>query len=458
MGTRRFVVRAILVVGCVATASLSVHAQALCFSPAVNYPTGIHPGGVAAADLDGDGDVDLVVADGGALRILVLKNDGQGTFDTVKYEIGFASWSPCAADLDGDGDVDLVVACSPYGPLWGDVAVLRNNGDGSFAAPVQYGELRYATAVFAADLDGDGDLDLAVAVGGGPYNYVSILKNNGDGTFGMAVNYPAGLDPMSVFAADLDGDGDLDLAVANYGGDSASVLVSVLMNNGDGTFSAATNYTTEYAPSSVIAADLDGDGDFDLAVSNWYSASVSILTNKGDGTFSDAINYRVGDTPSKVIATDVDGDGDLDLVTANLGSRDVSVLRNHGDGVFAAATYYSVGANPNDLAAADLDGDGDPDLAVNNNGGSNVSILMNCTVPCRCPHQGDVDGSGFVDVTDILSVIGIAFVNGADPQDPICPRTRGDVNNSGVVDVNDVLYIIKTAFLNGPDPVNPCGP
>ena len=78
--------------------------------------------------------------------------------------------------------------------------------------------------------------------------------------------------------------------------------------------------------------------------------------------------------------------------------------------------------------------------------------------PCSCPHQGDLDGSGFIDVSDVLKVIGVAFTNGADVKDPNCPTTRGDVNNSGVVDVNDVLYIIKTAFQNGPNPFNPCGP
>jgi len=77
---------------------------------------------------------------------------------------------------------------------------------------------------------------------------------------------------------------------------------------------------------------------------------------------------------------------------------------------------------------------------------------------CSCPYQGDLDGSGAIDVQDVLAVIKIAFVNGTDVKDPLCPKTRGDVNNSGVVDVQDVLYIIKTAFTNGPNPVNPCGP
>jgi hypothetical protein len=77
---------------------------------------------------------------------------------------------------------------------------------------------------------------------------------------------------------------------------------------------------------------------------------------------------------------------------------------------------------------------------------------------CSCPHQGDLAENGFIDVSDVLRVISIAFVNGADTQDPECPKTRADVNNSAIVDVQDVLYIIKTAFTNGPPPVDPCGP
>lgn len=84
--------------------------------------------------------------------------------------------------------------------------------------------------------------------------------------------------------------------------------------------------------------------------------------------------------------------------------------------------------------------------------------LGKCKPVCTCRYQGDIDQSGFVDVTDVLQEIGIAFVNGTDIKDPSCPKTRGDVNNSSVVDVNDVLFIIKTAFTNGPPPVNPCGP
>ena len=112
------------------------------------------------------------------------------------------------------------------------------------------------------------------------------------------MDYPAGARPYSVFGADLDGDGDIDLAVANYYDDD----VSILLNNGDGTFALAVNYGAGNYPSSVFGADVDGDGDTDLAVANYMDNDVSILLNNGDGTFALAVNYGAGSLSSSVFA------------------------------------------------------------------------------------------------------------------------------------------------------------
>ncbi|MFH1620456.1 MAG: FG-GAP-like repeat-containing protein, partial [Patescibacteria group bacterium] len=98
--------------------------------------------------------------------------------------------------------------------------------------------------------------------------------------FSPVVNYSVGSNPRAVFAVDLDKDGDSDLATANYSSNSVSILV----NNGDGTFATAVNYAVGNRPATVFAADLDGDGDNDLAVANYYSDNVSVLLNNGDGT------------------------------------------------------------------------------------------------------------------------------------------------------------------------------
>ena len=148
-------------------------------------------------------------------------------------------------------------------------------------------------SVFAADLDGDDYPDLAVT--NWPYG-VSILLNNGDRTFQSAVNYDAGSYPISVFSIDLDGDSDNDLAVANRGSNN----ISILMNNGDGTFQTAVHYDAGDEPCLYFPNDLNGDGDLDLAVANKgvypYDSNgrISILLNNGDGTFQPAVDYDRG--------------------------------------------------------------------------------------------------------------------------------------------------------------------
>jgi hypothetical protein len=267
----------------------------------------------------------------------------------VNYAARSNPYAVYAADLNGDGEPDLAVANEGSR----DVSVLINNGDGTFAAAVNYEVGPHPHSVWAADLDGDGKSDLAV---GDDFD-MSVLKNNGDGTFAAPVHYAAGLSPRYVLAADLNGDGKPDLAAANV----VSNDVSVLFNNGDGTFASAANYTVGSLPRSIFAADLDGDGDQDLAVANENSNNVSILFNNGHGTFASAINYGVGNQPVSVFAADLDGDGDQDLAVATYGSQSVSVLKNNGDGTFAMAVGYAAG-HPGSVIAADLDGEGKLDL------------------------------------------------------------------------------------------------
>ncbi len=342
------------------------------FFPApVNYGAGNAPASVYSANLDGDSDDDLAVANSGSNNISILLNNGDGTFAAaVNYGAGNEPVSVYSTDLDGDSDNDLAVANYSSD----NASILLNNGDGTFTAAVNYGAGNEPISIYSADLDGDNDSDLAVA----NYNSdnVSILLNNGDGTFQTAVNYGVSNAPMSVYSADLDGDNDNDLAVVN----SLSNNVSILINNGDGTFQTAVTYGTAINPASVCCVDLNGDSVIDLAVANlgFFNAGVvSILLNNGDGTFQPGVPYGTGNATFSVHFADLDGDSDNDLAAANSGSNDVSILLNNGDGTFEAAVDYGVGDYPLSVFCADLDSDSDNDLAVANYNSNNVSILLN---------------------------------------------------------------------------------
>lgn len=330
------------------------------------------PRSVAAGDLDGDGDVDLVVANRGADTLLVLQNDGTGAFtNSDTLAVGATPESVAAADLDGDGDLDLAVVTAGTN----SVSVYQNNGSGTFTSlgtAVTVGSFPFS--VTAADLDGDGDLDLAVA--NQTSGTVSALENNGSGTFAnFGADVAAGAGASSVTAADLDGDGDLDLAAAN----TDTNTVSILRNDGSGTFTAVGDVIAQTGPAFITAADVDGDGDLDLVTANHIANSVSILQNDGAGAFTKlGADIAVGDDPNSVIAADVDGDGDLDLVATNTGTNSVSVLENDGSGIFTSlGAVVPIAGGPVFVTAADLDGDGDLDLAIADLNGATVSILKN---------------------------------------------------------------------------------
>ncbi len=351
----------------------------------LTYLVGCGPHSVIAIDLDGDGELDLAVANSCSNNISVLINDGFGTFlPKVDYPTGKEPLSISAADFDGDGDVDL--AAANFGDVEkhdsSTVSVLKNNGDGTFSAKIDYLTGLSSIAVFAGDLDGDGDIDLAVANSGYFYDpdysdyedsTVSVLLNNADGTFANKVDYVTGIGAGSVFSVDINGDGDLDLVVAN----SPAKTISTLENNGDGAFGNKVDYPTITGAGSLFSADLDGDSDFDLITASL--SGISVFKNNGDGTFAAKVDYSLGPTgATSVFAADFDADGDVDLAATNWGSA-VSVLTNNGDGSFSPWVGYGYGTlpNPSSVYAADLDGDGDSDLAVANGGSSRVSILKN---------------------------------------------------------------------------------
>ena len=327
------------------------------FRTATNLDVGEDPVAVAIADLDGNGRLDIAVANYSSHTAAVLLGMGDGTFGTRDSGAGEAPWSVAIGDLDGDARPDMVTANRVSSPPYiGTVSVLLGNGDGSFRPRTDFVAGSSPTCVAIRDLDGNGRPDLAVS----GFSGVSVLLGNGDGSFGAGTVYAAGVNPSSVAVADLNADGPLDLAVANEG----SNTVSVLLGRGDGTFAARTDFSAGDWPQSVACADLSGDGRIDLAVANYPTHNVSVLLGNGDGTFGARTEYGTANYPASVVIGDLNTDGRPDLAVAN--SRNVSVLLGHGDGTFAARTDYLAGDDPHAVAVGDFDADGYPDLAVTN--------------------------------------------------------------------------------------------
>jgi len=361
------------------------------------YKTGTKPIGVAVGDF-GNGNLDLVVTNSDDNNVGVLIGNGDGTFKTmVTYRTGVNPTSVAVGDLTGSGILDLVVANNNNNDV---LSILLGNGDvnGTFQGQLQAGTGNTPIWVALGDFNGDGILDIAVANEMG--NTVSILLGQGNGGFQTHVDYPTALFPTSVAVGDFTGSGTLDLAVSSGNGNS----VTVLWGKGDGTFPTQNNIGTGDIPYSVITGDFNNDGKTDLVVANsgGNPGTVSVILNDGGQAFQDREDYpAAGIQPYSIVTADFNGDGFLDLAVAisncavfpNCGPGGVSIMLGNGDGTFQTPTsLYSTGTNtdPDSIVVGDFNGDGIPDLAVANYATGTVSVLLG---------NGDGTFQGHIDST-----------------------------------------------------------
>jgi hypothetical protein len=318
------------------------------------------------------------------------KAPGATTFTLTVYGTGFAS----GAVVNWNGKpltttfvtAEKLTASVPTANLTtaGTAVVTVTNGTGVVSNPdyfqvvknnytIAWSKLDYATDttpqdVTTTDLNGDGNLDLAVATGN---NSISVLLGNGTGSFPTHTQYGVPGNPVAITHGDFNGDGKQDVATA----DQRLSNISVLLGNGDGTLQTHQEFATGAQPVAIATADLNGDGKLDIVTANLNGNNVSVLLGNGDGTFQAHKDFAVGNGPAAIAIGDFNGDGKLDLAVVNNTDATVSILKGNGDGTFQTAIPYATAVGPNSIVLGNFTSSDILDVAV---GTSNklVSVLL----------------------------------------------------------------------------------
>ncbi len=370
------------------------------------------------ADLDNDGDLDVVASKyfagfmGTANGFVVLKNDGTGFFDAtpVHYASPQTSQFVETADFNNDGFRDIVVSNSGQNYQGSSISVYLNQGNGTFGGPATYAVGTGPAGIAAADYNGDGNIDLAVANYGtfGSQNTIKVLLNLGSGTFAPAVSYFAGSSPYRISAARINSDSAMDLVVANENG-----FINVLINSGTGSFSNRTEYSVSQLGNglfpSVSLSDVDNDNDMDILYSNLNLSGVRLFRNQGS-SFSAPETIQMDPLAGGVMdieTADLNGDGWVDIVTTSTNARTTDgyqVSLNNRSGGFLPAYRNPAGQNTVDIMLGDVDNDGRVDILTADSYSMQITVHRNFgQAAFPLPHLFDTGNNvaASVDAADI---------------------------------------------------------
>jgi hypothetical protein len=409
---------------------------------------------LTAGDFNRDGKLDLAVLLPTGISLLL--GNGDGTFAAhVDYAlpppVPNDNWAAiAAADFDGDGKLDLV-ATNMNGTE--TISVLRGNGDGTFQNPV-YQQIQtefYSGSIIVGDFNRDGKPDLAISFMGIPQDppapgAVLVLLGNGDGTFTPFYRATTGAAPGDIKSGDFNHDGKLDLAVTNE-----YETITILLGNGDGTFPTRTDYGTRFWPAAKAVGDFNGDGNLDLAVVALGSTiaqadNVLIVPGNGDGTFQSRADYSIGSSPSSVVLPDLNGDNKLDLAVTG-SDNTVAILLGNGGGKFKSPVKYSTGMNPVSVRTADFNLDGKADLATVNSKDNTVSVLLGNGDGTVQPHMGYRTGTNPV-------ALSARDLNG-DGNPDLAVVNKNDNTVSVLIGKGDGTFLSQVTYptSNGPDSI-----
>ena len=410
----------------------------------------IRSGHVQFSDVDLDEDMDVVMTGytGSAYATYIYLNDGNGNYsDSGNSFSGVSEGEVHMADLDGDGDPDMLLTGNGYSGNTYSTTLLMNDGNGKFYHSNQsFTALRYASADIA-DVDNDGDLDIFIA-GYSPSSIARLYLNNGAGEFSLSSESFTGAYYSASKFGDIDGDGDQDLIYMGHNGSAYATYVN--FNNGLGEFSESTNSITPLQYASIDLGDIDGDGDLDLMVVGNNSSKVYV--NNGNGVFTPSGVSLLGVTEADAKFGDADADGDLDIfVTGLTGSTYTSIFYENAERPFLISEVRPATAAPGSKVT--LYGSGFSSTANDNTvsiGGSSATVIsasstqLLVTVPSVEAGAADVsvtNDNGTVDYSGVFSVLGTKepyLKKKTDiPFDGVryASSDRGDVDGDGNLDI-----------------------
>jgi hypothetical protein len=372
-------------------------AQIQTFSNRSNGQTRIY--GALGTDFNGDGWIDLGTVNevSAAVRVFLNTGDGSGMYHTPfvppPVPVGVEASPNEPADVDNDGKTDAVISSTDGPGIW----VLHGHGDGKFDGSQTILTDSEPHGVAVLDVDGDGDLDIVEALAVGPTSggTMALMLNDGSGTFAAPTYFDSSCDgEWGLGSGDMNNDGITDLVV----GCVDDQKVSVMLGNGDGTFAVLPSEDAGGQPWQVAIGDVNGDGNLDaaLALAN-SSDGGGLLLGNGDGTFAPVVTYQMpGHTPSSKLG-DLDGDGDLDWVLSSFGAGLWRVYLNDGNGNFTLDQDIPADSNPSCSVLIDVDNDGDLDLVLSDEIADTVKIMQNGNGPSPlCPPAPAVCRTPFV--------------------------------------------------------------
>jgi hypothetical protein len=414
------------------------------FTAGQSFATDGYPNNVVVADFNGDKKLDFATSNGSGQWVSIGLGNGDGTFRSSQ-SYGY-TWSGlvsgiASADLNNDGNLDIVQAGGGTGV---GIAVLLGSSHGVFGSPISTavgcGQANRGGVTYVAvgDVTGDGKADVVANMtnsgGGCPNNEVAVLAGLGNGKFKAPVYYPTGTTQQSysVSLADLNGDGKLDIIVSNADGS-----LSVLLNKGKGIYGTATviSAASGTQAGNIVIGDFNKDGKLDIAVTNYSATAINVLLGNGDGTFKAPISTPSPINPNALAAGDFNKDGQLDLaLTSWNDSGALTIFTGNGDGTFTLGTLYkfnawvgcypSGGTNPYWISAGDLNQDGKLDLAIAVQfSACNTEYSGQNSWGAALVYTGNGDGTFNLDIGPWMGGVdnsGIAL---------------GDFNNDGMIDM-----------------------